>query len=123
MKTSRKDFDYFARRCRYWATRFGMGEWELRVVYEDAPPDLESLAGVWRDGENRVATVRLSKNWKDDVVTRRQLDVCAIEEILHCLLNRLSWMAGMYIKLSQVREEEHIIIHHIQQALSKVIGK
>ena len=117
MKTTRKDFDYFARRCRYWAIRFGMGEWELRVVYEDASPTVETLAGVWRNGDNRVATVHLSKDWKDDVVTRRQLDVCASEEILHCLLNRLQWMAGIFVQTNQVREEEHVIIHHIQYAL------
>lgn len=106
MKTTKTHFEYFKQRCRYWAKRFQLGEWEFGIFHESW--DKRDRASSYVNRGARIASICLEPEWDGCDVTRVALDNAACHEVLHIALDDL---------VAYGRAGEHAVIHHVQAAL------
>ena len=119
-RTKKRHFQYFKRRCEYWANRFGLGHWEFRFQHRN---DGGSAAYVYRDGQNWIAKVGFAKKWHDHKPSRVNIDTAALDEIGHCLLHGLTLLGKGRFDWDYVDERAHRTIRRITHALRDEIGK
>ena len=93
MKTTKKHFDYFTSRCRYYQKELGLMGWDLSILHEDVG---ESFATCFLDGNEKWCTIKLTTDWgdgKSKPLTEFELDISAYHEVLHLRLGSLRWLA------------------------------
>ena len=84
---TRKQFDYFSQRVRYWVKYFGLLDWTVYIIKED----LDCPAEIRYNDYGRSATFVLAK-YRDDQ-TRRDLEESAVHEVVHLALASLDIMS------------------------------
>ncbi len=110
MKTSKKHYDYFKQRCRYYQKELGLLGWDLTFLREN----IDCYASCRTKAQNRIGKITLStKDW-DDLgyvnITQRELDSLAWHEIVHLRIAELSMLgASRFVNDEElVRAEEDI---------------
>ncbi len=92
MKTSKKHYDYFKQRCRYYQKELGLVGWDLTFRHEN----IDAYANCHCDGDEKWCIIKLATDWgngKDKALTDDELDVSAFHEVVHLRTAALRWVA------------------------------
>ena len=117
MEVKAKDFTYYRKRALAWARRFGLTEYQLNFIHEkevdaDTRP-VPSRAFIYLLPNN--ATYGLSPEWKNDPVTKRQLDRDAFHETCHLLLAAFARAAkDRFTTEEELEELEETIVRRLE---------
>ena len=114
MKTSKSDFKYFVKRCKFWIDKFKLNNYN--VYYQHKA--LENCNGkIYTNALDHVSTIVLSTEVCYDEfytgITKDQfIDHIAKHEVIHLMLSKLSWYAQTrYIQEENLDEaEEELVI-------------
>lgn len=107
-KTTKKDFDFFVKRCCWLQEAFSIKNVNLNFVHKELPG--EALAECQCSNYSRIATIRLGKVW-DVPVTKRELSKTALHEMLHVALSRFSYNANArYATAAELYEAEEEVV-------------
>ena len=117
--TTRKDFDYFNKRCRLWADWWGLTEWDLRIKHDDADDDCE--AACWTQNESRIAQIFLNSEVDDRGFDH--IDKLAFHEICELLLADLRGCAYETVSQKVVEKENHNVVNRLENAVFPVVRK
>ena len=116
MKTTKKDYEYFQKRCLYWKERLGIQDWLLYFKHEKLNG---TLAECFYNTRSRKATISLTISLTTSVnkINRGDwIEESAFHEMMHLLMADLTWMANMFDR-NEVEEREHQIIHKLNNIL------
>ena len=121
MKTTTAQFDYYAKRVRFWAEKYGLHNLHLSVVNEDFPGDDEeeasnTLGWAHLEPESGMAVVGLTPEI-DAGTTQKRLDRVAFHEVWEVVL----WGVRTRLRERGVKEgvinaEVHDIIRRAETA-------
>ena len=84
--TTKKDFDYFVERCKYWQNKLQLDFIDIRYFHEKRDEGYAASGG----GEHK-AIIILNKDWSNverREVSKVELNKSALHEILHLFLDR-----------------------------------
>ena len=118
--TSKKDFEYYCKRVRYWIDQFGLFEFEIDFVHRflgDEPGFLNDYtAGIRLSAAGRCATFYLNKDWGLDKISNLALNRVAIHEVGHLLLCEYYHQATnrFGVTVSGLEVTEHAIIRRLE---------
>ena len=86
MKTNKKHFEYFKKRCQHWIDFFGLKQWDIEIYH--GTQEKGNLAEFTRDYKNKIASIYLNKNWKEfsDKINKESLNKAAFHEVVEVLL-------------------------------------
>lgn len=116
MKVTSKQFAFFKKCCKQYIELFSLGNWE--ITYK-----LEKLEGnrceCWWKLSGYVATIYLNDRWQQGwPLTNKILRNCALHEVAHLLLARLSSNArARYVQEEDLRESEEEVVRRVVRAL------
>lgn len=115
-KTSKKDFEYFKERCKYWQKELGLMRWELTFFHSELK---DKRAEIVFDEEGCSASAHLSTDWGDIYPTKKEVDYSALHEVLHLLFAKLTGISEEYFARNYVVKLEHEIITSLTNLIVK----
>ncbi len=92
MKTSKKHYDYFKQRCRYYQKELGLMGYSLDYLHED----IEEYGYCHADIDAKACTIKLCTDWGNGKIrplTLCELDLLAYHEVQHLRLADLVSLA------------------------------
>ena len=102
MKTTKKHYEYFKERCRYYQKELGLMGWEIHILHRD----ISDFAEITANSDNKAAEVVLALNWNNNCdikPSEEELDATAFHEILHLRLQDLAWVGkSRYMTLAEI---------------------
>ena len=113
MKTTKKDFEYFKKRCEYWRQKFQMGNWDFGFHHEKLE---KSKAEYNTNGGGRLATIWLSTEWNQHP-SKEEIDKTAFHEVVEILLCELRSLASAYFSELEVNERTHMIVRTMENVV------
>ena len=119
IKTTKKHFDYFCERVRYWVEYLGLSGWRLDFVWEDLPNEFARFDSNY---VGHVAAFRLSTTWEDCAIplNKKQIDRRARHEVLHLLTCPMYFMAIMrHVTEDQVDAASEQLVRRIERLMDK----
>lgn len=84
MKTSKKDFEYFKKRCEHWIEFWGVKDWEVCFFFEYFEEG--GRAKCKHNPHAGVASIFLN-TYAYDKQTKKDLDRSAFHEVMHIVLS------------------------------------
>lgn len=117
-KTTKKDFEYFKKRCEHWMRFWNLAEYSIQFGHESDTDD--TLAWINRDIEGMCVGFSLNKNWKGVKVTKSELDRSAFHEVIHLVLARMA-LAGKsrWMTVDEICREEEAVIRRMENCIWK----
>ena len=104
---------YFKSRVRYWADRFGLGDWFLTVGIDRITEGAQAECRVGlSDAE---ADIRLAPYLESEQLTETNLNWTALHEVLHVVLE--PWASRLQVSDGVKSAMAHRLIHRIMRAL------
>lgn len=117
-KVSKKHFEYFKGRCRYWKEKLGLTEWQLYFAFRKED---EKFAWVNIRVSGRVATIGLNAEYADWLPKpdKSSMDKHALHEVLHILLAKLEDKAYCYVSIDEVDRDSEEIVNRLAYIITK----
>jgi len=112
VKTTKKDFDYFKQRCRYWIKRFGLTDWRMDYDHDDTPEAKATCS--WRV-DSRTALITLGINWTITPTNKSELNRTAFHEVCELLLAPLTVAEH---GSNSATEAAHAVIYRLAHAMN-----
>ena len=112
VRTTKNDFEYFKKRCLYWAKELGLLYYRLYFEHES----IEGKQATYSvNPEASEVVLTFSKEWSDIVPkTKKSINHLAFHEMVEILLVGLRRWAGEYIQYDKLNEETHKIVSAIE---------
>ena len=115
-KTTKKDFELFKKECRKWIKIFSLLRWRVEYEHSDRYPDFRACCSS--DLNNGLALISLTIDWKEDLVTKDRVKICAFHEVQELFLTRLASIAGTrFVTKAEVDEATHEIIRTLENVV------
>jgi hypothetical protein len=114
--TTKRDFDYFCKRSRFWIKYFGLLDWDVDYDFDKEKGD--HVAYCVSNLEGKAATIGFCRDWDETKPTKKQLDLAAFHEVCELLLSPLNILSKeRFITESRVDEARHSIIRRLENTL------
>lgn len=116
MKVTSKQFAFFKRCCKQYIELFALGNWEVAYKLETLEGNRSEL--IWRLS-SYMATILLNDTWTGIVrpLCNKELRSCALHEVTHLLLARVSSNArSRYIQEAELIESEEEVVRRVVAA-------
>lgn len=119
------NFNKFKDYAVKWQSKLGLADWCIEFSFgnKDEFPDLDgnkAIAAMNRNG--MAATICLNKNWAICSPTDRNLERCAIHELLELMLRPLNVLASARFNVDEadIEYETHRIIRRFENLLAEL---
>lgn len=113
--TTKGAFELFKKCVMYWIKHFGLYGWDIRLLHQE---DEDSLAYTKFNVLNRSASIVLSKNWGDRIVTDIEIDKSAFHEVCELLMMRVRFAEeARFVSTEKMGEEIHTIIRTMEHLI------
>jgi hypothetical protein len=119
-RTTQRHYGIFKKTIKYWLGYFGLSEWRVTTFHQSnsAPGAEHARASYIAYSEDRICSIFLEPDWKDNIVTDELVERSAFHEVVHVLLCWLTYLALQRSTTAQeIDEAEHVIIHRLQSAV------
>jgi len=116
-KTTKADFEYFKRHCRWWFDYFGINEFEF--VYDHKKLN-NALATTSINYEDKILFIGFGSEFTDSDyqrMSRKEMARMALHEVSEAMLFELRTMSCYVFSDSHVSEKVHEIIHRLENTL------
>lgn len=113
MKTTKKHFQYFRKRCEHYASILGLHGWRLDYSHETIKQTW--LAWVNMDTLSRRATICFHTVWEDEPITNNNIDQMACHEVLEIFLERA---CDRFTHSDEAESNRHAVIATLQRILT-----
>lgn len=121
MKTNKEHFDYFKDRCRLWLEVLSLWSWKVYYVHKVLEGEQKDAVATCNTLYcDRVATIKLNKEWGVNQPTKEALSESALHECLEILLSPLMGQAQARTWDSDEYTKEH---HAVIRLLERLLGK
>lgn len=108
----------FAHYVAAWCEMLSLGDWRIQVSEKVAQRKV--MAEVFKtDLEQRLAAIRLCKDWGESGPTDKALNETALHEVLHVFLHELIETAKRNPDVDTLRSVEHRVINVLERLLSE----
>ena len=120
IKTTKKHFDYFRERVKYWVEYLGLSGWRLDFTWEELH---DCYARFDYNYTGRVAVFRFCRLWEPVAIplNKEQIDRRARHEVLHLLTTTMYIMTiSRYVTESEVDQASEELVRRIEQLMDKL---
>lgn len=124
MKTSKKDFQIFKRSVEKWIAEFGLKNWDISIVHEDAEGSDEISGVAWFSAGpygHQVGIIGLCENYSGLTLTTSDIKRFGFHEVCHILLYQLSFL--MSNRFGVIREDCEKEIHSLITVLENTLWR
>ncbi len=118
-KVTQKQFQFFKDCCQKYINRFNLNNWDVYYKLEKLEGNRSEI-GFKLGGY--VATIFLDAGWSSKISPLNNIELrkCALHEIIHLLLARLSTNANeRFVQEADVKEAEEEIVRRLVYVLLK----
>jgi len=120
IKTTKKHFDYFCDRVRYWVEYLGLSGWRLDFNWEHIEGCYAEFTAQYID---RVALFRFCREWENSILpfNKQQIDRTARHEAIHLLACPLHIMAvSRYVTKDEIHYSLEQLTRRIEDLMDKL---
>jgi len=114
--TSKADFEYFKKHCKWWVKYLGMYEYKYTYDHEDNDDTKDSIAIFYFSFSAKVVTIILPKS-HNSYISKKALAKTAFHEVFESSMIPLKELAERDFKNELVEEHTHSIIRRLENTL------
>ena len=112
VRTTKNDFEYFKKRCLYWAKEFGLLYYQLNFLHEKLD---EAQASYYIHEEASACVVALNTEWVGVASkNKKALNRISFHEMFEITLFGLRGWAGVTVNMELLDRETHKIVRTIE---------
>lgn len=110
-------FKYFRERCEFWVKKLGVGDWDIEIERDTV--DTKGTAKVRLNHIGKNATIYLlTKVVKDYNISKKDLNICALHEVLHLVFSDLIHTCQeRYYSEDSIDRLEHGVIRRLEKLI------
>lgn len=110
---TKKDFELFKKRVRYWRDILGARDWGLSVDMGELESDRAAQCAY--ENQNRYAMITIDKDTEN--TTRKNLDEAAKHEVLELVMADIREALCVFYNADFVDRQVHRVIRQMENAL------
>lgn len=126
IRTTKKHFEAFKKRCLYWIKRLSLDDWEVAFSHDELDRQRACITYL---AQGRVATIFLTTHWTDPVtkLTLAEVRRCAKHEVLHLLLADLctvvtdlnrSGVSGRFVTQDEFLKTQESLVRKLERIVT-----
>lgn len=115
-RTTKAHFKMFRGEVAYWLDKMSLRDWSVYCYHETIQHD--ALASCVVNWDSRRVDITLAKIWGNNLVTPRELSLCAFHEISEgILLAPISECALQMYSTEYMTQRQHAVVCRLEHAL------
>lgn len=117
-KTTKTDFEIFKKHFLYYQDMFELSNYHCLFFHEVLKT---AYARTKTDNDHYVTRVSLATTWEEREISEKELKQCALHEVLHLLISKISWLGGCrYVTELEIENADEEFAVKLANILSKV---
>ncbi len=114
MKVTKKQFEYFRDRVRYWQGAWGLTDWEITICFGKLDKE-GNRAQTGYDLDGRAATIKLASKIARKYLSKADLNLDAYHECAELALAPLGWLiTSRFIARDEINDARHAFIRRLE---------
>jgi len=115
-KINKKQFKMFEKECSKWIKYFGLLDWEVNIREEKRK--VNYLAQTSVSFHNRIATIKVVKDWRQFETTNKEIKKTAFHEICEVMFYNVRYLAeARFLTESEIDPEIHKLIRILENTV------
>ena len=115
-KITKAHFDIFKKECSKWIKYFGLLDWEVNIREEKRK--VNYLAQTSVSFHNRIATIKVVKDWRQFETTNKEIKKTAFHEICEVMFYNVRYLAeARFLTENEIDPEIHKLIRILENTV------